>query len=761
MQSRFVPVFLLAFIALYFGTSTPGFTDATLSATAKQSLEDLKSDYISDVFEAVALEVAYEPYAGLQLGAAGTALNKRGNSIDQAMLLAHLLEDQVAGWRLASGRLDNASLSHLLANTSPAYEMAKERFSGDYEYYDPINDRTIQKVARSHFWLEIQEEEGDEWVALDPSFPLARIGQAYAKTSRTYSQVPANQHQRLSITIKQQTANGRTRKLGSVQGSVAELSKFPISLVVRGIPQYEASKEKPKKGGDNGMVGSSGGGLLGGSGFGGQRSAPAEAPASEPKSDAAERGVVGTEYRRELTHSGRAPEKIKATMVSHKDESTQLAREWIEFALTVPGSKTRRFSRDLFVASTNDPTPAAVRRYSIAVVAGEVSRAILDDYRGALRASDVSDARRNLKRLKAKEPTNETALEVLQLESSGALAPYLIAMAFAYESDQLSKKLAAGAGVRIVRDIPRVLMTTVETGADTNGEISTQTTLDLRLDEVNALPLSGVPVGATTLFQKARGMQESALEGRVLARFVQGETDPITTERVMQAAQKQGKQLIVLTPNNRAGIAELLNLPAAAKTRVLGTLDSGHQVIIPTAAAQIDGRSHWGWWDVNPATGSFVGVLESGQHQAMVQYTVTLEEIGVNDAMGYILGAMVGSTATMTLYSAKMLEYGAVTPELIQEVAAGIEQLTCVTCPSFEVIVSPVAASASVSSQCFKETGKSIGTGVGVSGSIDFCENYKVGISCAASLMLGTFEVDAQASVGSNIKADLGPLSCQ
>ena len=130
----------------------------------------------------------------------------------------------------------------------------------------------------------------------------------------------------------------------------------------------------------------------------------------------------------------------------------------------------------------------------------------------------------------------------------------MINLAFAYESDELTERLANGAAVTVIRDIPRILITTVETGMTTDGSATTRTTLDLRLDEVSAVSYKGMPVGTTGLFQRARGMQESALEGRVLARFVDEPDDVITTTRIMHDAQSQGKQLVLASPDDRSAL---------------------------------------------------------------------------------------------------------------------------------------------------------------------------------------------------------------
>ncbi|MEO0425000.1 MAG: hypothetical protein AAF184_21875 [Pseudomonadota bacterium] len=733
-------------------------------ALGDAAVDALRSDYYTDVFEAVSTSIAYEPYSGAQRGPAQTARSGAGNALDQSVLLIEALGDSVHAARIAVGRLRDPALVQLLGATSP--HLPSHLGIDHPGAYDPINDDVTQKIARDHALVEVQLDEGDDWLALDPSFPHAEPGDSFATATRHYDRLPDASHQRLTITWMQTTADGRQQRLGRIQGTVAELATAPISLVVRAIPQFAplASEESPPA--SEGLISGTPGSLLGGGGLGGSTrpTAPPDEPASEtgaePVTDE-DRAVVGLEYRREASYAGQAPKALAPTPVVFDDAGSHLTREWLAIELRVPGQPVRRLTRDLFVAQDASDRPPAVRRYSVAVIAGTISREAFEAQRSLLTADAVATAQAELTTLQGETDDDAAALRLMQLEASQAVTPHLINLAFASESDTLSARLARRAGVRLVHDVPRIVITSAHTDVDEASSVDAELTLDLRLDELRALPLGGMPRGAAALFQRARGMQESALEGRVLARFVEDPKQVITTARLMDIAQREGQELLLLTADDPSAAATLARLTPTVRDRVERTLQREHQVIIPASPVAIDGTAMWGWWDVDPATGAFVGVMESGQHQAMAQYSVTLEKVGVNDAMGYVLGALTGSTATMTLYSAKMLEYGQVTPQLIAEVAAGIERLTCVTCPSFEVVVSPISASASFESPCFEQTGVGIGTGGGVSGSISFCENYKLGISCAASLMLGTFEVEGDVDIGPNIDLDLGPLSCE
>ncbi len=735
---------------------------AVTPVDADAALVRFDHEYLSDTFAAVADDVAFEPYAGVLRGAKGTALAGSGNAVDQTLLLASALDGHVSAWRIARGTLSASNVSAILATIDEPQPGNVSSRSSDPNLYDPISDEHFRKVTADHFWLEVQREAGDEWLALDPTFPGANFGASFANGKQHLDAPTAAMKQRIELRFMQQTADGKRSQLGKIVGDVADLALYPIVLVARGIPQLEGTSETSAE--PEGDLGLSGGGLLGGGGGGlfggGGASAPVEEPKVVQTVESGERKIVGTEYRRELTFGGDEPQFITATQVVDNEPSSRISREWIEFTLQVPGFADRKLERDLFDARLDGDSPAVVRRYSIALITGKVSEEMFEGYRARLDLDQINNAQTQLATLKEQPASNELALDIIKLESASALTPHLINLAFGFESDELTARLAMGAGINVIRDIPRILITTVETSMNTDGSANTKTTLDLRLDEVRAVPKTGLSTGKMRLFQRARGMQESSLEGRLLARFVQNPDDIVTTTRIMHAAQSQGKRLVLAAPTHRSVLDDVAGLPDRVLTRMNAALDAGHQIIAPAGAAVISGVQHWGWWDVDPETGAFVGVMDGGQHQSMSQYTITLEELALNDGTAFVIGGIVGATATLTLYSARMLEYGRMTPNMLEEVARGIESLTCVTCPRYDVRVT-AAYESSTESQCEEKDGVSVGIGRGVTGEISFCENYKRGISCAASLMLGTYEVKETEGFVTNATFDLGPLSCK
>ena len=715
--------------------------------TPEMAIEVIKKSNAEATFEYVRDEVRYEPYGGVLRGSGGTALTKSGNAMDQALLLVSVLDGQIEEFRFAQGALEDDSINKLL-NGAYTEEQVAPDLDGPLTRYDITADKQLRRLVRNHIWVEVKLNGDDNWTALDPSMPDAEFGMAPAEAKRTFTDLKRFE-QKLGIRLKAELASGKVVTLANYRGAVHEMAPYPIAYVARGIPQLEPVA-KPKQSGGNpaGLLGGGAGGLFGGG------STPQEEPEAEPTGP---RDVVGIQYRRELLAAGE-PLKVQHTMVSDNDTTSRIAREWIEFSLSVPGVGNQRFERELFNNTyPGKETPAEYRRYSIAVVPGRISRATLEDYRTSLDLAAIEGLSAELEHLKTQEATNETAQAIIELESNGSVAAHLINLAFAHESDELTDRLATNTKVVAVRDVPRVLITSIETNID-GDDVHTDIALDLRSDTVKAIPYPGMATGASTLFQRARGMQESALEGRVLARFVDEQV--ITTPVVLEAAQDQGHELVVIGKENRTLIAELPELPSFDRELIANAIDAGRRIIVSSAPAIMDDRPIWAWWDEDPGTGAFVGVVSGGQHAAMVNYVVTQEEIAVNDTMGYVIGALVGATATTTLYSAKMLEYGQVTPQLLAEVAAGIEQLTCVTCPGIEVKVGAWAG-ASIEATCLGEHGKGVIAGGMLEAGSAFCENYKSGISCAASVMLGSYEVKANTPGGVGAEINMGPLDCK
>ena len=95
--------------------------DASAAAAAtRDPIAELAAalDYDAErIFRFVSDEVRYDPYSGILRGARGTLSSRAGNSADQALLLAALLDASLLPVRFAVGEIDSATADTLLAGS--------------------------------------------------------------------------------------------------------------------------------------------------------------------------------------------------------------------------------------------------------------------------------------------------------------------------------------------------------------------------------------------------------------------------------------------------------------------------------------------------------------------------------------------------------------------------------------------------------------------------------------------------------------------
>jgi hypothetical protein len=63
--------------------------------------------------------------------------------------------------------------------------------------------------------------------------------------------------------------------------------------------------------------------------------------------------------------------------------------------------------------------------------------------------------------------------------------------------------------------------------------------------------------------------------------------------------------------------------------RIDADVSSGHHVLLPERPVTVAGSPRLGWWRVEAASGTTVGVMDSGYHQGLSEYLPTQEEATV------------------------------------------------------------------------------------------------------------------------------------
>jgi len=693
----------------------------TASASAAVELgpdANLKDNFpetsVEEIFNAIATRIRFEPYAGVLRGAEGTAVAGSGNSLDQSMLLARLLRRQGYTVRFAVGGLEDKNRRILLRGLFPP-NIPELSFTPEYAPFDPYSDSSLLRLVKDHYWLEVRQ--GDGWIPLDPSFPRAVIGEAYGVAKQRMDQIPEEAYTTVRILYKHQLVSGVVETAAEIDERVADIALRPISLVEVMVP-LQMPLEEGKK---SATMGTFGGALSG-----------ANSTTEETEEAADEQQIVGAAYEWRLVVPRRGM-MSGASVVLNEKRKTGISREWLEFEIRTPGGAPHKVTRNLFQAGSGGKgaKPAEFSHYTISLFNGPVSQHTVSQQ---IDIANKGPSQASLKRsIDTMQVSAETSgfTDALGIEQKlGTKLLHLLSLRLAAESDSLSDMGAYRNGVALSRATPRIFISSL-----VSGESGYSIAMDLRLDEVTAIPFPGAPVRLAELFQRGRGFQDSVLEGKILEHFTG--KPAVTTARLMSDAREQGAELFGVDAKSFGQFAEQSKLPKDVEDLVRSYLENGGEVIIAGQPIAMDGRKRWGWWALDPGSGRAIGVMDDGRHQAMVDYTVDTEEIGLNPNTGMVIGGIVGATSALFVISAKILEYGAVTGAMIDDVESFLKGVSGASCPGAS---SSIGASVSFGGDCLKK-----GVEAGVGAGVNFCAKYADGFNCTAGLILGALKGESPA----------------
>ena len=224
-----------------------------------------------------------------------------------------------------------------------------------------------------------------------------------------------------------------------------------------------------------------------------------------------------------------------------------------------------------------------------------------------------------------------TAQDALEGEADDQLRQSFIAMArsrlaqFDIMSDSVTGTVETASGVLAYLDSPRITILSSNVSVAPDGSSTLEFSTDLLKDDIRAIASPGNAAAAIIAFNLNRGLSESDLEASALGTppplpgttvTVSGATSAAT---IFEAALAQGISLVVVASGLLPSL-DGLNLPADAKALISSAVNAGKVVIVPSAMVSVGGQQTIAWYEIDPATGNTVGVLQSGQHQALVEY---------------------------------------------------------------------------------------------------------------------------------------------
>jgi hypothetical protein len=645
--------------------------------TVADMAADLRYD-LNAIFRFVADEVEYDSYPGALRGANGTYWGLAGNSVDQALLLAALLDEALVETRFAVGELSDEAARRLLAATRqdettaraktarilapplpatddqalaltpeeeslakalPAAQQAlKERIDQQLdEEVQTVEDALAsagislpepavelpERERRRHVW--VQYADGPLWIDLDPSIPGSEPGKVHATVTETHDSLPDDEHHRVTIRlVAEQIVGGAPARseLLTFEATSGELVGVPITLL---HPEAEMLKAA--------------GVAITGTLTGLLNHVPAlivgnQSVEGKPVTFATGGGALGA---------------LSADDEGGGATEGDTLGEWLELDLKTPQGE-RRIVREIFdrvgymhrQVATVDPAAVApveltetgegagtylplTAVWSIGVVSGMVP----DAYFGE--SPESGDQLADLSR---------------------------IVHTFHYGRDVISQMQAQRTGYRAYRDEPNVTAFVVTKTAATTDTATEVATFDILHRSSGVSPLAGRsgPGDAHPLLTEgvlAQVIERAMVEvGAVMpAELALPAGSSTGVGRVFEEAARQGIATVVLQPGEAD--PKRLAIGEGARARITEALVAGFVVVVPERSVALGGEQRVGWWLVDPATGATADTMDDGRGVTMAEFA---RVVGIAACTAAIL--LAGSAAYFVFAAAAEFEQG-------------------------------------------------------------------------------------------------------
>jgi len=722
-------VFLIVILFFVFGYVWEGKAENKTENKIYTSLDQLNEaiDYQwEEAFTFVRDQIKFEPFTGIMKSSQGVLWGQAGNAVEQARLLNELLSLEGEKVRYAQGKL----------NEEKAVWLAKNIFPEEKDFYYPENvllsvpsqDKEILSAIQDHYWVQILQD--NQWIDLDPSFPNAKIGEAYADLDKTFYRIKKNMLTKFSISLKVEETNfvedeGDDSEVQTIlewQGTLEEVANLPISLTL--VANFKSTSQRDEEH-------DSGGTLF--NVFGGVTS-----ETEEEEEEDTEEGKELT-YRAELFLEDVIEEEgqfsqILAPPEEEKIERPIITKVWLQFVLQKPDEPTMKIERILFEKHQKDDQPSLFQRHSILITGNEIPSEVWEeDLSNILDKERMDEVKSGLEEIKTQIEEEEDLATLLEdsisLENSlGSETGHLINLIFASTSDKLTNDLGQALAVDSYYSWPRIIINSFEGSGD-----ELQVYLDLCQDSKLAISCPGQAERMKETFLYGRGVMESILEGKVIELLTKRK--PLTTAYLMYKAAEKNIPIRVYSYLEQDRLKNFKMPPYVAK-KVMKVLEAQHFVIIPEESIEFNGRQRWGWWDLNPQNREVIGILDTGLHQAMLERTILETKGPMNTDMALVLGVMVGVVDTQWTIALMILKYGELDKSALQEAKDYMKKIGSYLCPDILDKGEGVTVASISIEDCYS---KEIGFEAGVKLDMGWCAKFAKGFKCASTTLMNYY----------------------
>jgi hypothetical protein len=592
----------------------------------------------------------YVSYDGSLRGPFGVLADRRGNSLDRALLLASLLD--LAGYetQVVGGKLSGPDARDGLPSA------AADQARGDAPHAPNALDGTVQRATDiaaaitraagslpvsptqvaelTHYWVRYRD--GQQWVDADPT--LQEIGKTRTHTDAVHVPIDPNTHgvARTSSLGKGMTHSVMMRLVVErwdagrlIESRLAEIPLDPsagplAATAVTFVPVDERRQQVEER------PFTSGAEL--------RELLLAETTWALVVRDASSRWRMGRMFDETGTvgvapgmtgadRMGAATSSALGGLLSlggDEEESAVLTALMADYEIHVAGRPARVVRRFIFdslgpearrAATASLPRPAwtdqqrAERGANLAALNDTVvAFASLPVELYALRyAQRVIESKEALLQVDTGSE-DEVALD----QAENGIAIRTLELFAATRDSTLSPQLAITE--------PQIYRRTIRCVPDTNATgLTVQVHADLAWNRLGSV--TGAAAMATVVTQGVLDtLQESAI---VLHEPVVPDQ---TTAALLDEAAKQGIEIVaVRDPRD----PHLPGYPGPARARMLNDLETGHILVAPAQAVAVKGQPRLGWWRLDPSSGHVVGAMDTGLLQGDTDYATTHEINGI------------------------------------------------------------------------------------------------------------------------------------
>ena len=718
-------VFLIVILFFVFGYAWESTAESKTENKIYTSLEQLNeaiSDQWEEGFAFVRDQIEFEPTTGIMKSSQGVLWGRAGNAVEQARLFVELLGLEGEKVRYAQGKLNKEKAAWLIKNIFP--EEKEFYYPENVPLSVPSQDKEILSAIEDHYWVQILQD--NQWIDLDPSFPNAKIGEAFADLDKTFYRIKKNMFPEFSISLKIEKTNSTEDKIDDSeiqtilewQGTLEEVVNLPVSLTL--TANFKSISQTEEKQSSSGSPFS----LFGG----------ATSKTEEKEEEGKELTYQAELFLKEVIEEEGQFSQILAPPEEENGKSAFISKVWLQFVLQKPDKPAMEIERIIFEKHQKDGRPSLFQRHSILVTGNEIpTEAWEGDLSNILDKERMNKLKSGLEEIKTqieKEEDLATLLEnSISLENSlGSETGYLINLIFASTSDKLTNDLGQALAVDSYYFQPRIIMNSFKGSGD-----ELQVYIDLCQDSKLAISYPGQAVGMKETFLYGRGVTESILEGKVIELLTKRK--PLTTAYLMYKASENNIPIRIYSDLEKDKLKNL-KMPPYVAEKVMKVLEAQHFVIIPEESIEFNGRQRWGWWDLNPRNREVVGVLDTGLHQAMLQRTIleTAGPMGTDAAV--ILGVMVGVVDTQWTIASMILKYGELNKAALQEAKDYMKKIGSYLCPDILDEGTGVTVASISIEDCYS---KEVGFGAGVKVDMGWCDKFTKGFKCASTTLLNYY----------------------